>query len=328
MNGISQVVPVQSYTLPTATQILRSAVGFYLKYWGVIVGAAVLPAIFSFANIFLGNDAPALVVLFGISAMITGIFSRLAILAIVTEGGRPEGGIRGAFIRGAHFLVPFAWVGIVSGLATAGGFFFFISPGVLLSIWLSLSVYVLFGERKQGIEALVASWHYVKGFWLPVLWRFLFLGMIFLVAGLILGGLGAGQVITETLKSGATEFTEVASPRPMLQVINLIFNNFIVFPLGIIYAYFIYRALREIKSAAPPEEKEERFRKAVKIFMLAGILGLIVLLALGGWLLATNLNKLLSYAPAGGETSVFGMLSYPMFSSSGVSPLIGLIFGK
>lgn len=327
-NATSQTAPTFSYTLPGASQILREAVSFYLKHWGVIIGAAAVPAVFSLPNIFWGKNAPSLVIFSWILAVVAGTFSRLALFEIVSEEGTPEGGIRGAFIKGAHFLVPFAWVGIVSGLATAGGLFFFIIPGILLSIWLSLSVYVLFGEGKKGMEALVASWYYVKGFWFPVLWRFFFLGIIFLIAGLLLGALSAGQVITDTLKNGVTEFTDVAPARPVIQMINLVFNNFVVFPMGIIYAFFIYRALRKIKSATPVEENKEKFRKAIKIFALAGVLGLIILLALSGWLLLANLNKLLSSAPPGGGLSALTLLPYLAFSSSGLSPLIGLLFGR
>jgi len=61
---------------------------------------------------------------------------------------------------------PYLWVFFLLNIIIAGGFFLFIIPGVLFSVWFSLALFVLIFEERRGFNALFRSKHLVSGkFW-------------------------------------------------------------------------------------------------------------------------------------------------------------------
>lgn len=279
MNGTTTPLVVQSpqYSLPSAPGLFRWAFSFYAKHWQVIIGILLAPLILGIIQVVLkGNVA------IGLSLLVIGFLSQLALLAAVTEEGQPVGGILGAYRKGVRMLIPFIWVNVLVTLANLGGYLLLLVPGLLLSIYFSLSLYVLFAENRGGLSALVTSWYYVKGYWLSVLWRFLFFGLAFLFIILVMGFVTAGPTFFSMFKAGGAVKPEV----PLWsQIFNLFFNNLFFIPLSVIYSYGIYRALRQIKATVPVEQEEQKLKKAVIIFLIIGIIGLVFIIAFIGFVL-------------------------------------------
>jgi len=169
------------------------------------------------------------------------------------------------------------WVSGLVTIATLGGSFLFLIPGLLLAIWLSVSVYSLFDEGKGGLSALASSWHYVEGYWLSVLWRFIFFVIIIFVMIIAIAVLSFGAL----LFSGSP--ADVSAGAPLAQLFNLILNNLIVLPLGIIYTYIIYKSLKTIKANSPLAEHEAKHKKTIITFIVIGIVGMILMLTLGAF---------------------------------------------
>lgn len=108
------------------------------------------------------------------------------------------------------------WIGLLMGLAALGGFILFIIPGIIFSVWFCFSVFVFVSEDLRGTLALKRSKQLVQGYWWPVFWRLLAMGI---VGGLIASIEGFGPII----------------------------NLFIVIPFTLVFEYLLYKDLKRIK---------------------------------------------------------------------------------
>lgn len=316
MNGTTQIIsPAVYQSLPPASKMLWRSFSFYAEHWHVIVGIALIPILIAGPNILFGEYIPALAILITVLAAVVGFLARLAMFNVVAEEGDPAGGIIGAYKNGWQILIPFVWVSALLTLTTLGGFFLFIVPGVLLSIWLSMSFYAFIIEGQRGVSALTASWYYVKGYWLPVFWRFLFLGIIVGVAGLLINFVVAVPSFFVALEHGTTGAPEYS---PLGQLINLLFNHAVASPLYIIYAYILYQSLRAVKNKTPPVENQTQLKNKVITFMVIGAIGILALTIFAGFFLSRLVQELIaSSAPDAVITSPSS------FASLGISTLLG-----
>lgn len=109
-------------------------------------------------------------------------------------------------IYGASYskIISYIWISILVTVAILGGTLLLIIPGIIFSIWFSFALYILILEGVRGTQALSASRELVKGYFWPVLWRWvapyfifgLLLTIIFVIPvyliGLALGNPMAG----------------------------------------------------------------------------------------------------------------------------------------
>ncbi len=280
--------------LPGAPALLSWAFSFYRQHLHTIIAIASIPITAGVLQVFISQNAPVLLILLVLlAAAVANYLAYVAFFEAVSEEGEPAGGVVGAFAKAYRLAVPFMWISILMSLAALGGFFLFIIPGILLAIWLSLSSYALFSENKRGTSALAASWHYAKGYWGALFWRYLFFGLIFFLVGLAVAFIVNGQILLTALRGG---FSAGVRPEVSLwsQIITLLFNNLLAVPLGIIYSYGIFRALKNIKAAVSSEPDETKLKKAVAIYSVVGVVGLIALLVFGGFLIAALIERLSS----------------------------------
>jgi len=281
---------VPKYALPSASSLFKQSISFYISHFSLIFGIIIVPLILSTLRVFPGQtfslNLILLTVLYFIAIVIISFVSQLALFSAVTSGSSSVGT---AYKKGLSLFFPFIWLNFLITISVLGGFVLFIIPGIIISIWLSQSNYVLFTEGNKGMSALAKSWHYVKGRAGSVFWRFLFLGFIFLlisiVVGLIFGSSTLHTSISQIKSVGQHAVTTTQSASKLSQTINLVLINLIFVPLGIIYGYLVFSALRSTKAEALTEERERRIKKNITIFMIIGILGIVALFMLTGTLL-------------------------------------------
>lgn len=268
-------------SLPSAFKLLGEAFSFYKKHVAVIIGVSSVVALAEIIQVVVGTKVSAIpAVILAILVVIIGLLSRMAMFAAVPEG-MPSVGV--AYSKGLRMFFPFLWVSILTSLSIMGGFLLLVIPGIMIAVSLSMSVYVLFGENRRGVSALSASWHYVKGRWFSVAWRSVFFGlMVFLVSAIL-----TSILLGPSFYSDALTVKEGARPEAPLwfSVVSILFSNLVVFPLGVIYMYGVYRALKETK-AAPTEADEQKNKRSVKIFSILGVVVAVVFAALAGAVLA------------------------------------------
>lgn len=129
-----------------------------------------------------------------------------------------------------NYFWSFLWVNILLGLILLVGFIALIIPGIILTVYLAFSVWVLIFEDKKGLEAIKRSLNLVKGYWWGVAGRFLLVyGVYWLAISLPMS---------------------VINSQEMIQAWNILTNiiSFVLAPFFLAYAYVIYKDLVKIKS--------------------------------------------------------------------------------
>lgn len=77
------------------------------------------------------------------------------------------------------------WVLLLCMLAGYGGMIFLLIPGLIIFTWVSLSMYVHLGNGALGLKSLMLSRDYVRGYFWPLLGRYLLMALVFIVVTII-----------------------------------------------------------------------------------------------------------------------------------------------
>jgi len=256
----------------------------------LVLGAIVLvPFLAGIVNLLLSkNSSTGWTSVIGICSFLIVFLGQLAFLSAITKEGST---VASAYKKGLRLFLPSFWILALIVLVSLGGSILFIIPSILLSIWLSLSFYVLVIENRRGISALTGSWHYTRGYWWPMFFRVLFLGILYaLISWIFLLG---GRIVW-------------VQHDILWQLFRALFGYYIVLPLSAIYIYRIYLGLKEIKLSVPYESDERKSRKVIIIFLILGILVLVLMFAL----YSINLARLKN-ARSTQANSFFGLQAQP-----------------
>jgi hypothetical protein len=291
--------------LPSTTDLLRQTFSFCTKYWKMLATIAALPFAFGLLQIAFMSEQPNFpYVLFSILVVVAAFFSRLAFSAAVTGDSQPELGAKAAYSRGAAFWLQFLWLGILTFLVIMGGFFLLFIPGIALALWTGFATYIFFAEGKRGLNALAQSWHYTKHYWWSTLWRFLAFGLLLWLVLMVVSAPVA------LLSGGSPRITAFASTA---------MGDFIITPLGIVYAYYLYQSLKRIKAVEGIAPDEEKTKKTLTVFAVLGIIGIVFALAFLVFFIASILPMILLQMKSGALAPFSSM-----FASSGISSVFGL----
>lgn len=160
-------------------------------------------------------------------------------------------GIISSYKRSWFNVRSLLWIYLLSGFVTLGGLILFIIPGIIFSIWFSLSIFVLIDEDLKGLSALLKSRAYVKHHFLEVLWRLLFIVLGFVLIWAIINLL-KDNIIKEII----VWLLYIAIP-----------------PVVYIYTYSVYENLRLIKKDL--KFVPDKFSKT--FFSAEGILGFLLI---------------------------------------------------
>jgi len=176
-------------------------------------------------------------------------------------------GIKESYRRGWHKIRSIFWVGLLSGIIVMGGYLLLFIPGLIFGIWFSLALYIVIAEGTGGMNAILKSKEYVKGYWWEVFWRFLFLG-------LVLGGISLAFGLPGWIISVIAGLFKSA----LLSAAGAIFSftgsmvAFLLAPLAVIYTFLVYKNLKTIKG-----EVKHEFSSGEKLkYILAGLLGILL----------------------------------------------------
>ncbi len=96
-------------------------------------------------------------------------------------------GVREALGMGLQRIGAFIWLFALLMFIVTGGYFLLIIPGMLFSLWFFFAPYILAGEDLRGMEALIKSREYLRGYGPAVLGRLLLLGLVTSAVSMLLG---------------------------------------------------------------------------------------------------------------------------------------------
>ncbi len=162
----------------------------------------------------------------------------------------------------------FAWIAVFSGLISLCGFFLFVIPGIIFSIWFSFAAIIFLFENERGMNALLKSREYVRGKWWGVMFRLWALAGLFVLLSWLFSAFGAG------LKA-------VNAPQIFMFLSDFIqsVTSFILAPLQTVFLYYVFKDLKNLKkdSALTPSKNT---RTAIIVCIVLGALVLIALVAI------------------------------------------------
>ena len=140
------------------SSVIIGSLALIMVLCGMFGGAVLTHLMDKMTGLYIIGGLLSLLMLF---AFILLIWCQAAMLGIVVD---EELGIIEAFLQGWEYLWPLTWVvTILSGILLAG-FTFGFFPGFLFLTWFSFSVFILFEEDKRGMESMLMSKEYVRGY--------------------------------------------------------------------------------------------------------------------------------------------------------------------
>lgn len=219
--------------IPPLGDQIRSAWGSFRRgFLPALVVMAAVTILSTIPSIVMLSSPKAGAIIFLIMILpivVVSIWAQLVIYNIVVnenESGWSQ------FGKAFSKILPFSWIGILVGLIALGGFFLFIVPAIIFSIWFSLSQFVLLKEDIRGFKALFKSKEYVRGNFWAVLARVL-----------ILVGMGAVVGFPVGFISGLSGVAGPYAEMVVSTVLNIPLSAGLSL-LAVAYTYEIYKGLR------------------------------------------------------------------------------------
>ena len=161
-------------------------------------------------------------------------WSQAATLAVTVNNNL---GIMEALKAGWKYLVPLGWVGTFYMGIVMTGTMLFLVPGVFLGLSMSLCFYALIDDDRRGMDALLASQHYVRGHWWNTFGKFFLVWLISMGVSLV----------------------------PVIgQLLSFVFTPFLLLYMVIVY--------RDLKEAAGEVDLHSGPRRLWTLMATAGIL--------------------------------------------------------
>ena len=196
------------------------------------------------------------------------------------------------------------WVGILSAFIVGGGYWLFLVPGIILTVWLIFAQVLVLVENEKGMKAIVKSREYTRGYFWPILGRYVLMAVVVTVVYAVLMILAG--LITRPL--GGLNLAVLSS------LLGAIISALIT-PLAVIYLYLVYENLKQVKGGSVVVTSAKKQKVWYLVVGLAGWIWLVmawiffasVLVALfGGLFLGQALANLANQPPAmiprGGST--------------------------
>jgi tetratricopeptide (TPR) repeat protein len=204
--------------LPALVLVPLFAIGFLTSNTGV-------QPIIMVINILVGGAATIWLSNWGVSAFLTAVVDQ-------------NTGFKDAFTKAKPIVLAHIWLGMLTGLIVAGGYFLLFIPGVIFSVWFFFAPFVFIEEDVRGMDALMKSKAYVSGNWVPVCIRLI---AIWLLSALV----------------------------SLIPFVGQLLALFLI-PLCFVYTFLVYQDLKAKKGSITfqPSKKEKMRLVAVSAFGL------------------------------------------------------------
>ena len=279
-----------------SVELLRRSWDLYRARWKTIIGTILIPMLVLFVFVLIGGLTFFLIsdrlsyslspffaiatFLFFLPATTFQFWRQLALIFAIVHSGENIG-IKQSYKKSLKKIFPYFWLFTLSGSIIFGGFLLFVIPGIILSIFFVLGVYILAAENTGGLAALIKSKEYIKGHWWKVAGRLGFL-IIFLFLLLI------PLIIIESVGSFFEDVQIITIMGSVFGFVLQLIYSFVLAPLNIIYVFLIYLSLKNIKG-----DFEFTPSKGQKVkYILLGIFGVLVVPAILVAIVLVSLNPL------------------------------------
>ncbi len=276
-------------SLPKPTALLSEAWKLYKSRFKTFLGVVILPVLFVllvfkiyemlfeyYYDISVGSRIVFLLVLI-LGMAFVQFWSQIALIFAIKDD--EDIGIKESYRRGWRKIGSFVWVSILTMFIVIGSGVFFVILGIIFAVWFAFTFFIVAGEDLKGMDAVLKSREYVRGYWWQVFWRFLFLYVIMVGGMLVVFGVGLLAKFVVSLVMFPAEESMLGK---FIASLTSLASNFVfsaVIPLAMSYLFVTYRHLKKVKSGLElkPSAKEK------KLFIAVGALGgLVMVLIVGG----------------------------------------------
>ena len=272
-------------TLEGPIVLLKKGWSLFISNWKILVPIIILPSVISIVGSLLVMTRQGLFVILGGLIYICGAVASVSMMpAVINAVHRlyTEPGVAISVKDQYRFGLSMFWsvilVGIIAGLSSMGAMVLFIIPGIIVSVFISMYVYVLVIDGKKGFSALTESYSLIKGRWGQVFGRLFVIGIISAAGWLIL--LGVAHLFSYL--TGASWYEMSAAGKVVSSthgyIMSLIVNLFggaIIAPVSIGAIYNVYISLKATRSV---EVSTVAFKRWLVVFMCLGVLLPIIIL--------------------------------------------------
>lgn len=223
----------------------------------------------------------------------------LSALMIAIKDYKERTGVFSAYKKGLSKVWSIFIVSVLFGLILAGGISLFIIPGFIFLVYFMFSMYVVVAEDLKGMNALLKSREYTRGYWWPVFGRILFMLLILFILITLVSAMfvfGASLVKNGQLPFAALGLIVTAS------VVLVGFLLLIIGPFLQVYLFSVYENLKTIKGdfVFTPSKKSKRK------FIFIGILGFLLPMFLAVVLSSLNVARQKAEMAKMGDENVVG----------------------
>ena len=266
-------------------QTLKSFGSNLHKFGLILIPSLVVSFVVTLLTLKTKPNTLLLVVFFGLNGLISYL-SYLAIIAFISKDNALS--TAESYKTGLKMFFPFIWISILGGLAGFGAAILLIIPGIIVASRLALAPFTLFTENKRGLSALIQSWHYVKGKTGKVI-GFGYLFIVLLATAISILNILMGVPTGQGLKAYPYFPPQTSLIKSLISLIVYYFS-YIILP-----AIFLYKLFLPLKARKPEPlslEEKQKTKKKILILVIIGVLALIALLVLGGFLLTKFLTGL------------------------------------
>lgn len=247
--------PIQEGLRPIG-QLLKDSFSIFKENFSKFL-AIVLPIIV--LNIFNGYIGEGLTL--SVISSLLGIWITASLIYAISK---KEIGVGESFSLGLRKFLPFLGLSIVVSVLTVLGFFLFVIPAIIFSVWFIFSSYILLLENEGIFKSIAKSREYVRGYGWQVFARMLVISLIAMVPTFIT----IGQFLLAWMSGNYLALIEQISiyGGGFIPVLLYLYSIFMMV-ISIIYYYLMYLDLKKIK-----REVQVQSTKKYKLGFVAGLL--------------------------------------------------------
>lgn len=223
--------------------LARGTWSLYREKFSVLAGLMALPFVLFLVSPFLSQVfdflyLPLSIVL-GLIACLLMVWTGTAVIVVLRDRS-DKLTVSEALARSKNKIWPVIWVAIILGFIVCGASMLFLIPGLVLAFYFLFAKLIVIVEKEQGMKALLKSREYLRGYFWPIVGRYLAIVVVSFAVYFILGLASSflGQTFSSAL--GARAGTAI------LLVLQALVN-IIIFPLMMIPAYLLYIDVKKVR---------------------------------------------------------------------------------
>ena len=262
--------------------LVRSSWLFFRPNWKLLVPILAFPELLFAAGRALSATKNDVLVILSIVFLIGGwIVYILAYPTVVTgvhnlSSGAPVSGTLGArYKASSKYFWWYVFLAVISCFVFFGSFTLFIVPGIIMSIYVAMTMFTMVLEDKKGLAMFTESYSLIKDRWGQVFVRLLVLGLLCVIFSVIVGFI-VGLLLG---------IFNIWSPSIAQPIVSLITGS-LIGPFSVIYTYKLYLDLKNTRTALV---QTKNFKGWLVAFLIIGIISAAALITLG--IVAYNLQS-------------------------------------